>query len=138
MKSGLHRSISVALAFLVLVSTFSFSIDKHFCGSILVDQAVFSKAKSCGMEMKMDESSSMASLEKDSCCSNEKVSIDGQDELKLNFDSLDLQQQIFVASYTYTYLNLFEVLPKQVTPFDDYSPPLLVTDIQVLDQVFLI
>ena len=37
----------MALALLVLLSTFSFKMETHFCGSKLVDVAVFSKVKSC-------------------------------------------------------------------------------------------
>lgn len=128
----------MVLALLVLASTFSFSVDKHFCGSFLVDMAVFSKAKTCGMEMHRQGDVEMASVEEDSCCTNEKIAVEGQDELKISFDSLDFQQQVFLATFTYSYLNLFEGSPRQIDPYRNYSPPLLVTDIQVLDQVFLI
>ncbi len=133
MGKKIHKLISMVLALLVLVSTLSFTVDKHFCGSILVDLAIFSEAKTCGMEM----DSEMASTE-DSCCTNEKTEIEGQDELKISFQSLDLDQQLFVATFTHSYLNLFEGAPLEVIPFKNYTPPLLVTDIQVLDQVFLI
>lgn len=133
MKKALHKTISFSLALLVLMSTFSFTVDKHFCGSILVDKAVFSEAKTCGMEMNSETASS-----EDSCCTNEKTAVEGQDELKISFHSLDFEQQVFLTSFTHSYLNLFEGLPEQVIPFRHYSPPLLVTDIQVLDQVFLI
>lgn len=115
---------------MVMLSTMSFTVDKHFCGSHLVDKAVFSKAKTCGMQMSADA--------EDHCCTNEKVFVEGQDELKISFDSFDFHQQLFITTYTYTYLNLFESLPKQIIPFRDYSPPLLVSDIHLEDQVFLI
>ncbi len=115
---------------MVLFSTFSFTVDKHFCGSHLVDKAIFSKAETCGMQM----NSSM----EDHCCTNKKVTVEGQDELKVSFDSFDFHTQVFIAAYTYTYFELFESLPKQTVPFKNYSPPLLVTDIQLEDQVFLI
>nr|WP_262914776.1 hypothetical protein [Christiangramia lutea] len=108
----------------------SFTVDKHFCGDHLVDKAVFSKAKTCGMQM--------TSGEEDHCCTNEKIQVQGQDELKISFDSIDFQKQFFITTFTFTYLNLFESLPKQIIPFKDYSPPLLVTDIHLVDQVFLI
>lgn len=115
---------------MLMFSTMSFTVDKHFCGSHLVDKAVFSKAETCGMHMDADAETQ--------CCTNEKISVEGQDELKISFDSLDFQQQLFLTTYTYSYLNLFEGLPRQIIPFKDYSPPLLVLDIQLLDQVFLI
>ncbi|WP_108173081.1 HYC_CC_PP family protein [Christiangramia gaetbulicola] len=130
MKKAFQHILSLTMAFLVMLSTMSFTVDKHFCGSHLVDKAVFSKAKTCGMQMNAAAESH--------CCTNEKVSVEGQDELKISFDSFDFHQQLFITTFTYTYFELFESLPKQVIPFKDYSPPLLVTDIQLEDQVFLI
>lgn len=125
------------MAFLVLFSTFSFTVDKHFCGDFLVDTAIFANAESCGMDM---ESSSAKDLDiaATHLCHNKKVEVTGQNELKVSFDSLDLTQQVFITTLTYSYLNLFEGLPTEVTPFKNYTPPLLVADIQILDQVFLI
>lgn len=137
MKKLFHRTGSFTLALLVLLSTMSFTVDKHFCGEMLVDRAVFSEAKSCGMHDDNSTSSEKPNPE-DICCSKQQVSIEGQDELSLSYDELDLQQQVFLASFTYSYIKLFEGQPKQVIPFKHYSPPLLVRDVQLLDQVFLI
>ncbi|MCM8571023.1 hypothetical protein NE848_16615 [Gramella jeungdoensis] len=130
MKNALRHIVSLMMAFLVMLSTMSFTVDKHFCGEHLVDKAVFSKAKTCGMQM--------STSAENHCCTNEKVSVEGQDELKISFDSFDLHQQVFITTFTYAYFDLFESLPKQIIPFKDYSPPLLVRDIQLVDQVFLI
>ena len=120
------------MALLVLFSTVSFTVDKHFCGEILVDQAVFSEAKTCGMHGHMPAST------EDKCCDEEKVVVEGQKELKISFDDLDLDQQVFLASFTYSYANLFEGDAQAQTPFFHYKPPLLVYDIHLLDETFLI
>lgn len=133
MKKAVQKSLSSLLALLVLVSTFSFTVDKHFCGSMLVDRAIFSEAETCGMEMDLGKG-----LAEDSCCTNQKTAVEGQDELKVSFGSIDLDKQVFLTTFTHTFINLFEGTPVEVIPFKDYSPPLLVADIQVLDQVFLI
>lgn len=130
-----QKSGALTMAFLVLFSTMSFTVDKHFCGSILVDLALFSEAEGCGMEVDADLEKATS---EDSCCKEEKVMVEGQDELKLSFSDLDFQQQVFLSSFTYSFVNLFEGLPEQVIPFKDYSPPLLVQDILLLDQTFLI
>ena len=130
MKKAFQHIVCLSMAFLVMLSTMSFTVDKHFCGSHLVDKAVFSKAKTCGMQMNANSESH--------CCTNEKISVEGQDELKVSFDSFDFQQQLFITTFSFTYFNLFESLPKQVVPFKDYSPPLLVSDIQLEHQEFLI
>lgn len=132
MKQFFHRSASFAMAFLVLLSTVSFTVDKHFCGSILVDQAVFSEAQTCGMHADMPASA------EDECCDEEKVLVEGQKELKISFDDLDLDQQVFLAGFTYSYIDLFEGEAQAETPFFHYKPPLLVYDIHLLDETFLI
>lgn len=104
----------------------------------MVDQAVFSKVKDCGMSSHDMESMMASEMTSDSCCTNTHLAIDGQDELKITFDNLSFDQQVFVAAFTFSFIDLFEGTPELVIPFKDYSPPILVTDIHLLDQVFLI
>ena len=137
MKQVFHKIMSVLMAFVVLFSTMSLTIDMHYCGDTLVETAIFQKAKGCGMEME-SPSTEGCSIMKKNCCSDEQILIDGQDELQLSIDKISFEQQIFIASFYYTFINLFEGLEDQITPFEDYSPPLVVKDIHVLDEVYLI
>lgn len=133
MKKILQKSGSLVMALLVLFSTMSFTVDKHFCGTYLVDQAVFSKAKDCGMEHPSE-----GEMITNDGCSDQQISVQGQDDLKISINDLDLSQQVFLSTFTYSYIGLFQELPQQLIPFSDYSPPLLVRDIQVLNETFLI
>jgi len=137
MKQVFHKIMSISMAFIVLFSTLSFTIDMHYCGNTLVDTAVFKKAKNCGMEMQ-NPSTKDCSITKKNCCSDKQIFVDGQDELKINFDNLTLKQQQFVASFIYTYINLFENLDKEATLFQEYKPPLVVRQIYKLDETYLI
>lgn len=135
-KQILHKIFSVSLALIVLCSTVSFTIEKHFCGDTLVDVSVFVEANKCKMEALEME---LETITKAPCCKDKIDVVKGQDELIVKtIDDLDVNQQLFVATFTYSYLNLFEGLPELVIPHKNYSPPILVTDIQVLDQLFLI
>ena len=136
-KQVFHKIMSVLMAFVVLFSTMSLTIDMHYCGDTLVETAIFQKAKGCGMEME-SPSTEGCSIMKKNCCSDEQILIDGQDELQLSIDKISFEQQVFIASFYYTFINLFEGLEDQITPFEDYSPPLVVKDIHVLDEVYLI
>ncbi|MBT8244519.1 MAG: hypothetical protein HKP48_11910 [Winogradskyella sp.] len=128
-----HRVFAIVLSVLVLLSTFSFTVKKHYCGNNLVDVAVFSEAKDCGMEI-----DTMVKVEKP-CCKDTVDIVEGQDELNIvTFNDLESATQLFVSSYIYTCTSLFESLPKQIIPHKDYSPPNIVKDIQLLDDVFLI
>lgn len=120
------------MAFVVLFSTLSFTVESHYCGANLVDTAIFTKAKVCGGDF-----IGSAPILKD-CCKHEIDVVKGQDKLKLNgFDDLKLDQQLFFTAFVY-YTTFFKSLPKQTIPHRDYIPPNLIYDIQLLDDVFII
>ncbi len=125
------------MAFVVLFSTMSFTMNMHYCGDTLVETAIFNKAKGCGMEMEKP-STEGCSITKKNCCNDEQLVIDGQDELKLNFDKLTFEQQQFVASFIYTYINLFEGLDKNVSSYEEYKPPLVIRQLYKIDETYLI
>jgi len=117
----------------------SFNISEHFCGDQLVDTSYFSTADACNMmDMQMPISSDDCKIEKEDCCSNHSEFIQGSSEIQSVVTSLDFDQQVFLTSFVYTYINLFEGLEDNVIPFKNYAPPIIVKDIQVLDNVFLI
>ena len=126
------------MALLVLLSTVSFTIDSHYCGNILVNSTIFGSAKTCGMEVQQKPSSKECDITKKDCCSNEQFIVDGQDNLKTSFDKLEKDQQLFVAVFIQSYINLFFEDQTDFNSYKDYSPPPLVRNIQVLDQTFLI
>lgn len=126
------------MAVVVLLSTTSFAITKHFCGNTLVDTAIFSKAKTCGMEKEASVKIESCSIVKENCCSSEQILIDGQDEVQIQFDKISFEQQTFIASFIYTYINLFEGLDKNVSSFGEYDPPLVTNQIFKIDESYLI
>lgn len=138
MKEIFRNITALSLACLVLVSTMSFTINKHFCGDHLVSTSIILNAESCGMEKQKPSPRKDCNILKKNCCKDEIQLVEGRNDLKLDFSDLNFQQQIVVTSFVITYINLFEGLETQIVPFKDYSPPLVVKDIQLLDEVFLI
>lgn len=140
MKQFLSKISAIFMAFVVLLSTMSFTVSEHYCGGDLVDSALFSKVDICNMDMYMQKTSSKNDScdNNNNCCKDIIKHIEGQNDLKVDFSSLNYEQRVFVTSFTYAYLNLFEGLKENIIPFKYYTPPFLVTDILVLDQVFLI
>lgn len=131
-----HKGFSVVMAFLVLFSTVYITIESHLCGDVLIDVAVFSKAKEC--QMAAFEMEQLA-ISKGNCCKDKLEVLKGQDDLKLTtFENSLFEPHFFITSFLTNYFNLFEGLPEQIIPHKNYSPPNLVADIQVLDQVFII
>ncbi|MFB9053103.1 hypothetical protein ACFFVB_08410 [Formosa undariae] len=137
MKKVFHKIMSMLMAFVVLLSTMSFSLNMHYCGDILVETAMFQKAEGCGMEMQKPSSDS-CSITKKNCCDEKQVVVDGQDELQFSIDKISFEQQVFITSLIYTYINLFEGLDKNVSTFEEYMSPLVIKDIFKIDETYLI
>jgi len=139
MKQIALKISSISMALLVLCSTVSFSVDQHFCGDFLVDSSWFGHAESCGMVMQQNETSATnCDLIKSNCCSDKTVLLKGQDDLNKPFSQFSFEQSNFNAIPQPLLLISFEILIENETPFKHYHPPLLVRNISVLHQTFLI
>jgi hypothetical protein len=137
MKQVFHKILSLAMAFVVLFSTMSFTMNMHYCGDTLVETAIFHKAKGCGMEMEKP-STKDCTVTKKNCCNDEQLVIDGQDELQLQIDKISFEQHLFIASFVYTYINLFEVIDNNITSYETYKPPLVIRQLYKIDETYLI
>jgi len=138
MIKGVFKNMTACcLAFLVMASTMSFTINEHYCGDSLVDTSLFVKADTCMMEGMGMSNSNNASMQ-DSCCNDVITIIDGQDEVHQNGKQITFQQQLFITTFVYTYSALFSNKEKSIVSYRTYIPPLLIKDIQVLDETFLI
>jgi len=136
MKTFLYKSSSLLMAFVVLVSTMSFTIDKHYCGSILVDVAINTKAKTCGMEMAMSPEDMRSG--KKSCCKNEHIVIVGQDELKKSFENgLQFQWETIITEEQVFCPECIQVSPLFIA-LGNHDPPDIRQDLQKLYETYLI
>ena len=134
MKKSLFKIASISLAFLVLFSTLSFTVEKHYCGDFLVDIAYMGHADGCGMEM-----GTPSKTTKKNCCKNEIHEIEGQDELQQSVDDAAvLKGQSDFISSSNTSNDLFQEIPTKEFNFIDFSPPDISLNYQVLYQSFLI
>jgi len=143
MKHLFYKIISLGLALVVLLSTMSFAVAKHYCGSLLIDVSLYTAAKTCGVEAMTSSYQEEVPLSfeskvlKRSCCKDENVMHQGQDELQSSWESLDSTPQLWGSFFTY-YNTLFEGWNNNNVPFQEYRPPLLFKDLQLLNVTFLI
>jgi hypothetical protein len=137
-KKIVFKILSIFLAFLVLFSSFSFTVYEHYCGGDLVDSSVFLKAKSCTLEMEKYSPNEDCTNQNDKCCSDLVIQIEGQDELKSLTTNLNFYQQVFNSSFYHSSSSLFEGIISDNIPFKNYSPPVVNNDFMVLFQTFLI
>jgi len=125
------------MAFVVLCSTMSFTVNMHYCGDKLVETTVFKSLKGCGIDMQKSTPEDCV-FNKKSCCEDKHLAVEGQDELQLQFNKISLEKQVFIASFVYAYINLFEGIDKDVSLYQDYKPPLVVRYIYKMDETYLI
>ncbi|EAR00545.1 HYC_CC_PP family protein [Maribacter sp. HTCC2170] len=138
MKAFLQKFVAFSMALLLLASTTSWKVEKHFCMGHLIDVAFFLDVEDCGMSTDLMKTDDSAAQIESSCCSEDVIFVGGQDDLTLTFDSLDLEQQSFLVVYVQSYIGMFAGTTIRITPHEHYPPPILVKDLQLLDQVFLI
>lgn len=135
MKKVLHKIIATNMALLLLVITTSWKVEKHYCMGYLIDVAFFVSADDC--EVNLLPEGDNDTVEK-ACCADEVIAVEGQSDVRPSGNDLNLDQQLFLTVYSYTYLNLFEPLEVQNFPHKYYLSPKIVKDIQLLGDVFLI
>ncbi|WP_299060067.1 hypothetical protein [uncultured Polaribacter sp.] len=133
MKNLLFKITSFILALLVLFSTFSFTVEKHYCGDFLVDVSFTGNSKGCGMELKN------IPVKKKKCCKDEVHHIKGQNELQqVSIANFNIEEQQVLVAFYISYNDLFVENQSNKSTYKDFSPPDIPLDYQVLYQTFLI
>lgn len=125
------------MALLLLLSTISWTVEKHLCMGRVLDIALFHSAEDCGMDAGLALLDDVSQYD-NHCCDDESFTMQGQDNLNHDISNLDFSQQVFLYTFTTSYLNLFQDSTDKVVIFDSYPPPILAKDLNILHQVFLI
>jgi hypothetical protein len=120
------------------LSTLSLTIEKHFCGDVLIDVAIFTEVQKCSDDGIEDDHHTEKSIKK-SCCKDEIDVFEGLSETTTNnFEDLNKIHKQILFAYASSYIGLFEVSLERAPIFNVYHPPILVKDIQVLYETYLI
>lgn len=131
-----QKLFSTLMALMLLLSTVSWTVDKHLCMGRVMDVAFFTKADDCGME------AAMVVLEDDTvknhCCDDETFVIEGQDDLKLTFNDFDFNEQLFLVAFTKSFTTIFKDSTNSIVSNEYYPPPILIKDRVILHELFLI
>ncbi len=138
MRTVFRKISAFIMAFVVMFSTMSFSINKHYCMDHLVDVSLVFPAETCGMDMATPSSEQGEQLSATPCCADEQIAVDGQDEVNPTTSGSVELHKAFVAAFVYTYTFLFEETALERPEFKDYSPPLLIKDLPVIYETYLI
>lgn len=136
----MKKLISIALTLILLISNVGFTMATHFCGGEAVKSELMLGQKQLGCDMpdmeRHGESDSTTRFDAKGCCDNhyQALTIEDDYSLKLvktlNFD--------FAIAFVHVFLKSDIPAEFEKQQYAHYSPPLLLRDLPVLNQVFLI
>ena len=138
MKKVAHKILALLMVAILLVSTTSFSLYKHFCGDNLVEVSRYVQiVECCEVEIKHNKTSKLNFSEKDCCKSETDIS----EQLTLeNTKTIKLvkNQVVFIASFYYSFIQPNETKNRKTNFYNNFSPPDIVFNKQIQFQSFLI
>jgi len=151
------RLVAFFLAFLMFFTSIGYSMDVHYCGGEIQSIGFFGKTEACQMHKEINKEvkqtcchalevkeavchqSKKDVVEEKDCCHNETicVTVDGDFEASKLLNAKVSQNIIFTALYL---CNSFLINNTQETKasYLSYLPPVLIEDVAVLHQVFVI
>lgn len=145
-----YRFLALSLAFLMFTTSVGFAVDMHYCQGQLKSVSFLGKAKTCHdivdaapmkncpHHKKMMKKNNNCSADKKDCCDNKTMHFQSdQDQAVQTLDFTNKHVQQFIVAYVTAFFNnhLFET---DSPSFNDYKPPIVLMDIPVLGQSFLL
>ncbi|MHB1197741.1 MAG: HYC_CC_PP family protein [Lutibacter sp.] len=134
----MSKILTFFLALLVLFSSVSFTLEKHFCGGQIYSESLFGKAEKCGMEEQccVAENNNLY-ISKKSCCKDEIQLINGSIFKKESTIKLNNKQQ-YLSVFVLIDAVLFSQKENKSSHFKNYFPPPNTHNLNILYQVFRI
>ena len=127
------------LSLIVVFSSMSFTVQKHYCGEVLVGVSYVGKAEvCCASKDAKQKNKQEGSSNKEDCCNDELELIESLTFEKEKLTSLSTDDIEFVVYYVFSYIELFQQIDIEKEFYKDFSPPDIVQDIQLLQKIFLI
>ncbi|MEQ8304857.1 MAG: hypothetical protein RIB47_15790 [Cyclobacteriaceae bacterium] len=132
---ALNTIFSAVLALVVLLSSFSLTIDKHLCMGRVQSVAILHEAAPCPMEMMAE--SGMGAM--DGCCQDTQTKIEGNEYHYKAVKEIGIEyQSLWVATLPQIIETLDLTTASTFEGHTLYKPPLIERDVPVLIQSFLI
>lgn len=131
---------SALLALLVLSSTFSFSIHKHYCGHFLKDVSYIVPSKGCGMEKVSNplKETCKESLSSIHCCKDLTTMVKGQETIIVAKGSFSQYLNVALVPTISRFFDFGSPDRHKIVKVPYTPPPCLSEDIYLINQSFLI
>lgn len=139
-----YRTFAGFLAVWIFLSSFSFSLDLHYCNGSIISYSLIGKAETCDelsgesktIEEASEQSSKTTYKKIKSCCQDEQIVLDNQFEITKSEFVNDISQE-FIAVCNIDKDEKFVSFAKKSGTKNYVAPPLIPNRI-VLNSVFMI
>lgn len=136
MNKILKQISSFILAIVVLVSTLSFSVSKHYCLNRLVETSFITNLDGCISENKSDVSCDYFSTK--SCCDDVHIVVEGLENFHFEkYSKIDFDIEYFFDAQVYIPEILIFSSKSEILYFS-YKPPPLYKPIYQINETYLI
>ena len=136
----MKSSVSILLAFLLLISTVGMAKTTHWCMGHEMDSAIGfgEKHLDCGMELPVDQENEATPEDPSSCCENKTQHLQVDDDFQ--FSQVDFQlNPTFTLPFIQVFVIGLDLFTVSAIDFPaESSPPFPKRDFQLLYQTFLI
>lgn len=105
---------------------------------LLMDMVFFVDVAGCGMNMMYEVDGQNLDVIDNSCCDNVVAFVTGQDNLQLAWNDLATEMKYVLIAFEYSCHSWFLAQTEQSVVNEQYPPPLLVKNIRLLEEVYLI
>lgn len=138
MRKVVYKIIALFMVTILMVSTTSFSLYKHFCGDSLVEISRYVQTdECCDVEISHKPISELNFSEKDCCKSetetNDILTFESSKSLKIVKNQL-----VFITAFYYSFIQPIEENITKTNYYNNFSPPKIVYNKQIQFQSFLI
>lgn len=138
MLQVVHKIIAFIIALAIVLSTMSFTVEKHVCMGEITDVAYFEEAEGCGMEEVIcDDDISAEQVRQTPCCDTVNDLIEGNENEQQAQNSLELKDAKMILMVVLSYLDILDPVVEPIVA-QNSSPPLVTADIQALYQTYII
>jgi hypothetical protein len=137
MKKFSLKIASILMAFVVVFTTLSFTVDMHFCGDTLVETAIFQKVKGCGMELQKLSKEDCV-VKSNNCCNDKQLTIDGQQELQVSSSAFSFEQIVYITSILNIDKEFSKVIDKNISLYKGYTLQLVIRQLYKITETYII
>lgn len=137
MKKTVQIFFAYFLAAVLILSTMSFTVHKHFCGAFLANVSLIVPSSGCGMEQFMTEDSCELNA-LPSCCHDKQELLQGQDTLKMDVLAVFQTAVYYAPEITNGFTKPIQTLKNAPTANLANAPPLIQRHLYILHDSFLI